>query len=342
MKTSSLVAAALVAAAPLAAQQTAPAAAQDRTHTVQAGETLWSISQSYLADPFLWPEIFRLNIGTVRDPARIYPRQQLVLPEGAAQRTAGAGDRTIFYPTDTGGAQRILGADEIARSAVTPGDFYRAPFLAQTAEVPVLGRVAETVSPTVVDLQITPQVQPYDRVNVALAQGSAVRVGDHVQLLRADAKPGTLGRVYYPTGLATVTALDNGTAVLVVTDVLDRISKGDIVAPSARFAVPVGVRPGTSAGPDARLIGFAGNHTVYMVEEHAFMDVGRAQGIREGDEFEAYQPAGQATWGTQPPVAIARLQVVRVTANTATARVVSQKQPALALGLPVRRVLQMP
>jgi LysM repeat protein len=342
LKTSSLVAAALVAAAPLVAQQQAPAAgAQDRTHTVQPGETLWGISQAYLSDPFLWPEIFRLNIGTVQDPARIYPRQQLVLPPGVS--AAQGGDHTVFYPTDdAAGTRQILGAESAARSAVTRGDFYRASFLAQRAEVAELGRVAENVSPTVVPIEMSPQVQPYDRVNVSLAAGAAVSVGDRMHFLRTDEKQGPLGLVYHSTGLGTVAAVQGRTATVVVTDIFERVARGDMATAAAAFTVPVGVRPGAASGPDARVVGFPESHAIYTVEEEVFLDLGRAQGIREGDEFEAYEPTAQAAWGTQPAVAVARLQVVRVTENTSTARIVAHRQPALALGLPVRRVERMP
>jgi hypothetical protein len=344
LKTFSLVAAALVAASPLAAQQQAPAAgAQDRVHTVQPGETLWGISAAYLSDPFLWPEIFRLNVGIVQDPARIYPRQQLVLPAGAGNG-GSAGDRTIFFsnPDSTATARQILGISTAPRSAVTRGDFYRASFLARRSEVTDLGRVAQTVSPTVVPLQSSQQVQPYDRVNVALAADGNVHVGDRLHFLRTDERKGPLGQIFQSTGLGTVEQVQGRTATVVVTDIFDQVSPGDIATPAAEFTVPVGVRPGQATGPDARVVGFAANHAVYTVEEQAFLDVGRAQGIREGDEFEAYQPASSERWGTQPPVSIARLQVIRVTENTSTARVVEHTQPALDVGLPVRRVESMP
>jgi hypothetical protein len=341
VRTSPIVAAALLAAAPLAAQQTTAPGAEDRVHTVQSGETLWGIAQSFLSDPFLWPEIFRLNTATVADPARIYPRQRLLLPEGAAQE-GPATDRTVFYRTDSGVRNRILGAEGPPVAAITPADYYRASFLAQPVEVVSVGRVAGPISPTVIPLEHAPQIQPYDRIHVAIDSGAQVAVGDRLHFVRVDGKIDPLGRVYHSTGLGTVAAVDGRTATAVVVDLFDRMDVGDVAMPAARFPVPVGVVPSAAQGPDARIVGFAENHAVHAVEELAFLDVGRADGVREGDEFGAYLPAERASWGTEPPEPVARMQVVKVTDHTATVRIVSIRQPALAEGLPARRVARMP
>ncbi|MDB4948878.1 MAG: LysM peptidoglycan-binding protein [Gemmatimonadetes bacterium] len=343
MKTSLLVAAGLLAAAPLAAQQTPAAGAQDRVHTVQNGETLWGIAQSYMSDPFLWPEIFRLNTGSVRDPARIYPGQRLALPEGVSGPAGPGDDRTVFYPSASQEARnRILGADGPPIPAVTPADFYRAAFLAQASEVRTIGRVAGPISPTVVPIEHAPQIQPYDRINVALTDPSALRVGDRVGFLAEGGKVEPLGRVYRPTGIGTVAAVQGSTATLQVVQMFGAVSVGDLVTPSPRFPVPVGVVPGASAGPDVHIVAFAEEHTLHNVEELAFLDAGRAEGIHEGDEFETYLSSNQAEWGVEPAVTVGRLQVVKVTEHTATVRVRSLRQPALRPGLPARRIGRMP
>jgi hypothetical protein len=321
-----------LAAAPAAAQQTEA----QRVHVVRPGETLWDIARSYLADPFLWPEIFRLNANVVRDPALIFPNDRLVIP---GQRRATAAEPAFTGAPD---AATDVFFEERARTAVLPGDFYRSSFVARPGEVAVVGRFVEPVFQTVIQQRLPAQVNLYDRVYVQVSPG-AVAVGDRLHFMREGREIRRVGRVWRPTGVGTVAALDGNVATVVVVGMFDRVEPGDRVVPVERFPLADGVLP-RSVEPDlqARILGFQEQNPLQRTESILFLDAGRAAGIAVGDEFVAYVAPEQRSWGTRPEVEVARMQVVRVTEGSASVRVTELAQPRIAVGLPVRRVARMP
>jgi hypothetical protein len=86
---------ALLLALPIGLGLAAPARAQEpkpTTHTVKKGDTLWDIARTYLGDPFLWPQIYKVNTDLVKDPHWIYPNQVLRLTAAEGQPTVPAKD----------------------------------------------------------------------------------------------------------------------------------------------------------------------------------------------------------------------------------------------------------
>ncbi len=72
------------AAAQLGAGAAAPSgeAANPDAHRVRPGESLWRISalDGVYGDGRKWPRLYEANKGTIRDPDRIYPGQELAIP----------------------------------------------------------------------------------------------------------------------------------------------------------------------------------------------------------------------------------------------------------------------
>lgn len=326
-------------AAPLAAQETPAQGGQP--YVVRPGETLWEIARDCLGDPFLWPELFRLNAGEVRDPARIYPNQRLRLPECVQGLPAPA---VPAQEQPTGEGLRIIpaaGTGDVP--VVAPGDFFRAAVLVRDAEVPAIGELVETISPTVIPVDVSPQITLFDRVYVTLRAQGSLRVGDPLHFFRRGREVRPHGRVYRSTGIGTVEALEGNVATVTIRTVYDEIRMGDVAVPLARFPVRAGVSPRRPRQTlEGKIVEFQDPHPLQATQEIAFLDVGRAAGVKEGDVFTAYLPPTRRHWGTRPEIRVGRLQVVRVTDGTASARITGLEHPALEPGMPVRLVAEMP
>ena len=52
-----------------------------KKHVVDGGDTLWDLSNRYYKDPYKWGKIYNANLSTVENPDRIYPREELVIPD---------------------------------------------------------------------------------------------------------------------------------------------------------------------------------------------------------------------------------------------------------------------
>ena len=344
-------------AIPLAAQEAPPQPTQPATHDVRPGDTLWDLSRTYLRDPFRWPEIHRANQAIVANPHLIFPSQRLRIPgldRPAEARAPGVTaarlgqegvQRTIFYERE---ARREAGPQMTVRPAgtadvpiITEGDYLASGVLAQPEEVTVLGTVADVEGESVVPSRFSPPAQLYDRVYMTAAPGARLGVDDEVHLMAVGARL-SHGTVYRPTGIGRVVGVERNVATVEVVRLFGQVSPGDVAVSLPAFPVPAGVAPVAAGGIEGRIVRFQEDHALQMTENIAFLDLGRASGVREGDEFIVYTPARQRTWGVQPEVEVARLQVVRVMDRTASARVDAVMHPALEAGLPVRVVRRMP
>ena len=56
-------------------------------HTVESGDTLWSISKSHYNDSLLWPIIFKNNVDTIYDADLILPGQSIIIDQNISRES---------------------------------------------------------------------------------------------------------------------------------------------------------------------------------------------------------------------------------------------------------------
>lgn len=64
------------------------AKAKDQTYTIQKGDTLWGISETFFADPHFWPKVWSLN-QEIYNPHEIKPKNVVVFTPGTGAEPPG-------------------------------------------------------------------------------------------------------------------------------------------------------------------------------------------------------------------------------------------------------------
>ncbi len=365
---------ALVLPASAAAQ-----AARPQSVTVKAGDTLWGLSRQYLGDPFLWPEIYRLNTLVVEDPHWIYPGELLRLASSDAVTAVPTTDTPP--PVDPGApvAQQSPAAPVRVQAAAAPdsdgadmsalfsqgrrnelmretlraysdqpyrplrrSEFFSSGFLTEGRSLP-FGRLTGRVTPPQIAMisdKVTANL--YTEVTLAPPSGGSYQVGDSLLVVDLDRDVADFGRLVLPTGLVRVIDVRAGQYVGSVVAVYGDMHNGQRILPTEKFGDAGTVRAVAVAdGVQSRLLGGARNRPLKKPQDVIFLDKGRKDGVAAGDVFEVRRTVTRDGDKAVPEV-MATLQVVHVNDHSATTRILSITSPDLPIGSEARQIAKLP
>jgi LysM repeat protein len=363
---------ALVAGVLAAQSLRAQEPAQPRTHTVVPGDNLWDLAQKYLGNPFLWPEIYRLNRDVVEDPHWIYPGEVLRLPGEAvpavAQLPAGAPitppaaptpvnpsplEPTAFTRVQTGVIQpgtlfQPAVVNVVALPTVRAGEVIAAPYVDREGGPRGFGRILKSGDiPGIAEITDRVRFQAYDRVFIAPPVGQVAPEGEKYLAYKLGPILEDQGQVIIPTGIIEVTrAARSGTAAAAkVVRAFNELSATDRLIPLDTAGVSTTVRPQRVAnGPSTVIKWVYGEPVLPSVGAFVVLNVSSRQGVRMGDEFTIYLPPPKPDEGQlqDPEILIGKVQVVRATPYGVTAVIKGQEQPAIKEGMAARVSARMP
>lgn len=304
-------------------------------------------------------EVEEAEPAQVQDVRIVAPAQEARPLQQADERCPGPGQRTVFYEGTEGtrgcavdypeahertafyrDPTAVMAGDVLedftrTRYAVPRAVVYGAPWRLAPGEKPrVLGTLTELAS-GVEGRAFRDRAIRYEKLNVSLEPGVSLRVGDVLQAYRVEERGSPVGTVLRPTGIVTVTSVEEAGVVVALSHVYGEVRVGNRVKAVPGYELRPGVRAReTAAELTGSIVGFAREAPHHSTGDVAFLDVGTADGVSVGDEFRVLANAGEGWSGLEA----ARLQVILADGNSASARVVYLTYPVLERGLQVHLV----
>jgi LysM repeat protein len=321
-------------------------------YTVVKGDTLWGISKRFLADPFLWPLLWEVNVATVPNPHRIYPGQQLVFPTGTMV-PSGPGETVSGINNPLAGkafhGERGEQQPEYIRGGYAFEDMFdpHAPRRsAPDSTMATAGFISPSdyEGPRIVEAELPhPDIGEHDVVYLGIGSSNGVTAGQVYEVIRQRRpvyRPGTfiqVGVLMVQVGRIQVVCVQDDTAIALVTKAYTSLERGDFIIPYRVHEAPMTTgSPDTDACQPARgeirgriletKKGGRNTSDAVIVTEGdvVYLDVGQRDNVTAGQYFVVFR---RSRLGTKyPMLQVGEAVVLAVEQETATAMVTAMRQ----------------
>ena len=291
-----------------------------REYIIQKGDTLWGISDSELADNFLWPKLWNVN-PQIENPDLIYPGISITIPsrEELLRMTMPPEKPPVVKKRKKKKAVEVVKREK-KKYMVDRNLYLASGWIDDT--YPGQGEIVSTPTGRVM---VGQDEMIYIKTDNEAASGSKYLVIKEVKEVKHPESNNILGRQIRVSGIIEVTGRDNGQTKARVQESYENVHVGDGLIPFQDVNLPVVTKnPRT---PD---------NSGYIVESHmnlkllrkgniVFVDKGENDGIQIGDVFSVF---------TESPVRrpIGEIQVVSLRPTTSGA-VITNSSSELLIGL---------
>jgi hypothetical protein len=299
-----------------------------QTHRVIRGDTLWDVTNQYLANPFFWPKVWQYN-PHIENPHLIYPGEQVRIPTREELERMGITGITPAMPTSSIGNLAFVGGHLVER-----GLFESAGFIASPEDEGWDGAIVSSWDEK--NLMVERDLL---HVNVGTREG--VKAGDLFQVIRVGEPilhPVTeenLGKQATVQGILKITAAEEKLSIARVIKAYDAVEIGHKIRSyhPAQLLAPQDLST-ESKSINGMILKNTLDKKVLAVRDTVYIDVGSEAGVAPGDRFVIYRggepfqvshPDALSAGITKYPVDImGELVVLAAGKNTATAVVVEE------------------
>lgn len=300
--------------------------AQETTHEVKIGDTLWDIAGWYYQDPFLWPYIWRANLTVVEDPHWIYPEEVLVIPphpeEGVMPEVP---EYTYTYeptmPTKPG-AELIVAVKPEER-IFSEEIIHRAGFLIEE-EMPYWGEIigTEPLGEKIIASYKTVYINRAEDVDV----GQVLTVYRPGGSVKHPVTGAFLGNEIIVLGKVKIEEIGEEGSRCEVIASYDIIRNGDRVFPYEPILAPENVELlETEKDIEGYVVEVKDDNLMTPTHVFAYVDHGEETGVAVGDVFEVYQERNVGG-REMPDFTIGKIQIISVFRNASIGLLLSERE----------------